>query len=107
MGGQSQTTVPASTQILVIGGGPAGSYSSTLLAREGFEVTLLEKDVFPRYHIGESLLPSTRQFMSLIDAVHLIEDHGFAVKVLESLILHIVYHSPTLLAWCSGEAQST
>ena len=43
--------------VLVIGGGPAGSTVSTLLAEKGRRVTLLEKDVFPRFHIGESLLP--------------------------------------------------
>jgi flavin-dependent dehydrogenase len=75
-----QTVVPSKTQILVIGGGPGGSYAATLLAREGFDVTLLEKDKFPRYHIGESLLPSARQFLGLIDAAHLIEDHGFTFK---------------------------
>ncbi|ETW76184.1 putative halogenase [Heterobasidion irregulare TC 32-1] len=66
--------------ILVIGGGPAGSYAATLLAREGFGVTLLERDVFPRYHIGETLLPSSGPFLSLIDALGLIKSHGFTPK---------------------------
>jgi flavin-dependent dehydrogenase len=43
--------------VLVIGGGPAGSTVSTLLTRKGWRVTLLEKDTHPRFHIGESLLP--------------------------------------------------
>jgi len=43
--------------ILIIGGGPAGSTAGTLLAREGHQVTLLEKARFPREHVGESLLP--------------------------------------------------
>ena len=43
--------------IIVIGGGPAGSTAATLLARKGFSVVLLERDRFPRFQIGESLLP--------------------------------------------------
>lgn len=43
--------------VIVIGGGPAGSTTATLLAREGFHVTLLERERFPRFQIGESLLP--------------------------------------------------
>jgi flavin-dependent dehydrogenase len=43
--------------VLVIGGGPAGSTAGTLLARKGFSVTLLERERFPRFQVGESLLP--------------------------------------------------
>ncbi|KAG6826874.1 hypothetical protein H0H92_014078 [Tricholoma furcatifolium] len=47
---------------------------------EGFDVTLIERDVFPRYHIGESMLPSCRHFLAFIGAESLIKNHGFAVK---------------------------
>lgn len=50
--------------VLVIGGGPAGSTVSTLLARQGHSVVLLDKDHHPRFHIGESLLPAN---MPLLD----------------------------------------
>ena len=44
--------------VLIIGGGPAGSTAATLLAERGYRVTLLEKAHHPRFHIGESLLPA-------------------------------------------------
>ena len=43
--------------VIVIGGGPSGSSTATLLAQRGFSVTLYEREHFPRFHIGESLLP--------------------------------------------------
>ena len=46
-----------SPDILVVGGGPAGSTISALLAEHGYDVVLLEKSHHPRFHIGESLLP--------------------------------------------------
>ncbi|KAG1812373.1 putative halogenase [Suillus variegatus] len=73
-------SLPTSTEILVVGGGPAGSYAAAVLAREGFEVTLLEAANFPRYHIGESLLPSVRQFLAFVDAEESIMNHGFTMK---------------------------
>jgi len=44
---------------VVIGGGPAGSTVATLLARQGLRVVVFEKKTFPRFHIGESLLPAS------------------------------------------------
>lgn len=45
--------------VIIIGGGPAGSTTALLLAREGVRTVLLEKSTHPRFHIGESLLPRT------------------------------------------------
>src|SRR5947207_15398880 len=48
-----------SADVVVIGGGPAGSTVSTLLAQHGRKVKLFERERFPRFHIGESLIPET------------------------------------------------
>ena len=45
--------------VVVIGGGPAGSTTATLLAQQGYKVELFERERFPRFHIGESLIPET------------------------------------------------
>jgi flavin-dependent dehydrogenase len=42
-------SIPLETSVLVVGGGPGGSYAATLLAREGVDVVVLEADEFPRY----------------------------------------------------------
>ncbi|KAI0779599.1 FAD/NAD-P-binding domain-containing protein [Fomes fomentarius] len=71
---------PKHAQILVIGGGPGGSYTASVLAREGLDVVLFEAAKFPRYHIGESLLPSCRHFLRFIDAESKVANHGFTRK---------------------------
>jgi len=57
--------------VLIIGGGPAGATAGLVLAREGWRVLLLERSVFPRFHIGESFLPRN---MALIRELGLEEE---------------------------------
>ncbi|KAK6216011.1 hypothetical protein LQW54_003986 [Pestalotiopsis sp. IQ-011] len=63
-----------------MGGGPAGSYAASVLAREGIDTVVLEADKFPRYHIGESTLPSLRDFFDFIDFYDIVNKHGFYHK---------------------------
>ena len=69
-----------SSDVLVVGGGPAGSTAAALLARKGLQVTLVERDRHPRFHIGESLLPMN---MPIIERLGLGEAlHAIGVKKL-------------------------
>lgn len=67
--------------VIVVGGGPAGSAAASLVAKQGHRVLLLEKEFFPRYQIGESLLPSTVQGVcGLLGVAEELEQAGFTVK---------------------------
>jgi flavin-dependent dehydrogenase len=48
-------------EVVVIGGGPAGAAAAAVLAEQGHRVLVLEREKFPRYHVGESLIPFTYQ----------------------------------------------
>jgi flavin-dependent dehydrogenase len=61
--------------VVVVGGGPAGSTAATLLAERGHKVVLLEKESHPRFHIGESLLPANMPLfekLGVADAINAI-----------------------------------
>lgn len=67
--------------VVVVGGGPAGSTVATVVARRGHRVLLLEQQAFPRYQIGESLLPSTvHGVCRLLGVADEVAAAGFTVK---------------------------
>lgn len=66
--------------VVIIGAGPAGSVAGANLAQKGHRVLILEREIFPRFSIGESLLPQCMEFLEeagMIDAVH---QYGFQLK---------------------------
>src|SRR5437660_8039203 len=67
-------------QILVIGGGPAGSTTSTLLAQQGYRVQLFERERFPRFHIGESLIPETYWVLKRLNMLDAMRASHFVKK---------------------------
>jgi len=68
--------------LIVIGGGPAGSTLATFVAMQGYRVLLLERERFPRYQIGESLLPATIHGIGVMLGVRgELEQAGFTRKL--------------------------
>src|SRR5262245_65893779 len=72
--------VSRSPDVAILGGGPAGSVAATVLADAGLRVVVLERERFPRYHIGESLLSATLPIVDAVGATEQIERHGFLRK---------------------------
>jgi FADH2-dependent halogenase len=66
--------------VTIIGGGPGGSTLASLLAQQGRSVCIIERDNFPRFRIGESLLPFSMDIFRATGVLQKIHDHGYLVK---------------------------
>ena len=70
----------ASPDVVVIGGGPAGCTVSTLIAQRGHRVQLFERETFPRFHIGESLIPETYWVLKRLNMLPKMQQSRFVKK---------------------------
>ena len=52
-----ETVVKKDYDVIIMGGGPSGSSAARILAEEGYRTLVIEKETFPRYRVGESLIP--------------------------------------------------
>ncbi|WAK02123.1 NAD(P)/FAD-dependent oxidoreductase [Methylobacter sp. YRD-M1] len=66
--------------IIIIGAGPSGSIAGALLTNKGYRVTILERNLFPRFSIGESLLPQCMEFIKEAGMLEAVVNAGFQYK---------------------------
>src|SRR5439155_8283993 len=78
--GQRLMNASKPTDVIVIGGGPAGSTVSTLIAQKGYRVELFEREKFPRFHIGESLIPQTYWVLKRLNMLPKMKGSHFVKK---------------------------
>ena len=72
--------IQADADVVVIGGGPAGATTATLVAARGYRVQLFERDRFPRFHVGESLVPETYWVLKRLDMLPKMRQSPFVRK---------------------------
>ncbi len=68
------------SDVLIVGGGPAGSIAAAHLVQKGYSVSVVEKVPFPRFVIGESLLPRCNELLELNNMLDKVQKHGFMLK---------------------------
>jgi flavin-dependent dehydrogenase len=68
------------TDILIIGAGPAGAVAAGLLRQQGRQVLMLEREQFPRFSIGESLLPQSMEYIEAAGMLRAVVEAGFQYK---------------------------
>lgn len=73
-------TTPHTHDVVIIGGGPSGSCAAAILAEYGHRVVILEREKFPRYHIGESLIPFTFEPLKRIGMIPKMKTSAFVKK---------------------------
>ncbi|MGV8894129.1 MAG: NAD(P)/FAD-dependent oxidoreductase [Burkholderiaceae bacterium] len=66
--------------VLIVGAGPAGSVAAALLRQQGHEVLVIEREQFPRFSIGESLLPQSMEFIEQAGMLRAVVEAGFQFK---------------------------
>jgi flavin-dependent dehydrogenase len=74
------TRAAETCDVIIIGGGPAGTSAASLLAEQGHQVVVLEREKFPRYHVGESLIPFTYAPLDRLGLIPLMKDSAFVRK---------------------------
>ena len=67
--------------VVVIGAGPSGSLAASVLQQKGWEVVMLEKQRFPRFVIGESLLPRCMESIEAAGLMDVVKSLGFQKKI--------------------------
>ncbi len=73
-------SLPEETTVVVVGGGPAGSAAGSYLAKAGVDHVILERERFPRHHVGESLVGATNRVLNEIGVLDKLDQEGFVHK---------------------------
>src|SRR5882672_6981569 len=84
--------IPTQCDVVVIGGGPAGSLAATYLCQAGYQVVLFDKQKHPRYQVGESLIPDFWKYCDEAGVSKKIVDEGFLPKAGGTVDWHGAIH---------------